>query len=175
MRDGVWLTTPARTWLDCSALIPLPHLVAMGDSALRGNQASRAELDRLIRWAWGRRGVVSARRAVELLDPASESPGESLARIALVMGGVPAPVCNASVYDDGEWIARVDMLWPDERVVVEYDGIVHLPESQRRHDAVRRNLLQQAGHLVIVFTARDLAHPTDMCALVSSALRTRRL
>jgi very-short-patch-repair endonuclease len=65
------------------------------------------------------------------------------------------------------------MLWEEEMVVVEYDGIVHLTEERRRSDAVRRNLLQDAGYLVIVFTARDLKHPEAMCATVMSALRRR--
>ncbi len=73
----------------------------------------------------------------------------------------------------GGWIARVDLLWEEQKVVVEYDGIVHLSEDQRRKDAARRNLLQDAGYFVIVFTARDLTHPEAMCATVMSALRLR--
>jgi very-short-patch-repair endonuclease len=65
------------------------------------------------------------------------------------------------------------MLWEAERVIVEYDGIVHLTEEQRRRDAARRNVLQQAGYYLIVFTARDLRHPEAMINLVQSALRER--
>ncbi len=75
------------------------------------------------------------------------------------------------VFDAGTWLARVDLLWQPERVVVEYDGRVHLPEEQRRKDALRRNLLQEAGYDLLVFTAADLRHPERMCALVRSALR----
>ena len=103
----------------------------------------------------------------------AESPGESLARTVLVTGGVPRPRCNADVSWLGGWIARVDLLWEEEKVIVEYDGIVHLTEDQRRKDAVRRNLLQDAGYVVIVFTARDLKHPEAMCATVMAALRRR--
>lgn len=170
---GQRITTPGRTWLDCAARLPLGYVVAMGDWVLRRDLATVGELEGLCRWAARRRGVVRAREAVVLLDPRAESPGESLARTALVTGGVPRPRCNADVFRRGGWLARVDMLWEEEMVVVEYDGIVHLAEERRRSDAVRRNLLQDAGYLVIVFTARDLKHPEAMCATVMSALRRR--
>lgn len=153
--------------------MPLGHLVAMGDSALRRRLTSKGELRDLCEWAAGRRGVVTARRGLALLDPGAESPGESLARVVLVTGGVPPPVCNADVCSQGGWLARVDLLWEKQRVVVEYDGAVHLEEGQRRRDAVRRNLLQAAGFYVIVFTARDLKHPEAMCAMVMAALSDR--
>jgi very-short-patch-repair endonuclease len=89
------------------------------------------------------------------------------------MEGVPRPSCNVDIVVDGEWLARADLAWPAQHVIVEYDGIVHLDERQRRHDAARRNLLQDAGWLVIVFTARDLNRPEAMAALVRSALRAR--
>jgi Protein of unknown function (DUF559) len=147
--------------------------VAMGDAILRKKLASLDDLRRMCHWGYRRRGVASARRALPLIDPSAESPGESLARYILVTGRVPRPLCNADIVWQGGWLARVDMLWAAERVIVEYDGIVHLTEQQRRRDAARRNLLQQAGYYVIVFTARDLRHPEAMINLVQSALRER--
>ncbi len=167
---GHRITTPARTWLDCAAALPLGHLVAMGDTVLRRNLASAEELELVCHWAFRRRGVAVARKARAMLDPGAESPGESRARVVLLVGGVPAPECNADVIHLGEWLARADMLWRRQRVIVEYDGAVHLAEEQRRRDAVRRNLLQSAGWFVIVFTARDLRHPEQMCRLVKDAL-----
>jgi hypothetical protein len=169
--DGIRVTSPARTWLDCAERIPTDHLVAMGDAALHRTLTTPTELKDVVVWARRRRGVVSARRALQLLDGASESPGESLTRFHLLECGVPRPVCNFNVIVDGEWCARVDLAWPGERVAVEYDGIVHLSETARRRDAARRNLLQDVGWTVIVFTAADLKYPWAMAALVRSALR----
>ncbi len=87
------------------------------------------------------------------------------------MRGLPKPECNVDVLDDGGWLARPDMVWRRQRVVAEYDGIVHLPEEQRRKDALRRNLLQDAGWVIIVFTAADLKDPDRMANFVRSALR----
>ena len=115
----------------------------------------------------------NARRALRVLDPRSESPGESRARALLVLNGVPRPECNRDIIVRGEWLARVDMCWPEARLIVEYDGLVHLSESRRRRDAQRRNLLQDAGWLVIVLTAADLGKPWLMAALVKQTLTAR--
>ena len=173
-RGGLRVTSPARTWLDCAELLRVEHVVAMGDVVLRRGLGSRDELFTMIRWGRGRRGVVTARRAFPMLDPRAESPPESVVRCHLLLGGIPRPVCNMDVIVDGEWLARVDLAWPDERVIVEYDGAVHGSERARRADAARRNLLQDAGWLVIVLTARDLSRPDDAVALVRSALRARK-
>ncbi|MDO8308345.1 MAG: DUF559 domain-containing protein [Actinomycetota bacterium] len=169
--NGMTVTTPARTWLDCAQFLPAEHVVAMGDQVLRRQLATAQDLDSLIRWARGRRGVRTARAALPMLDGRAESPGESLTRCALRLGGIPRPECNIDIISDGEWLARADLAWPDFRVIVEYDGAVHLSEGQRRHDARRRNLLQEAGWTVIVFTAADLKDPAEMAALVWSAIR----
>ncbi len=167
------MTTPARTWLDCAADMPVEHLVAMGDVVLRRRLATVHDLEEIVHWAYRRRGVLAARRALPWLDQRSESPGESLARAHLVLNRVPRPLCNLDVYDHGRWLARVDMAWPDYRLIVEYDGAVHLQEQQRRRDAQRRNLLQEAGWMVITFTAEDLKRPWLMATQVKRALATR--
>lgn len=169
--DGLRVTTPERTWLDCSASLSLADLVAMGDTILRRGLATEQSLARMCHWGFRRRGLATARRALTLLDADSESPGESWTRVALVTGGIRRPRCNVDVVVAGTWLARVDLLWEPERVVVEYDGHVHLPEGRRRKDALRRNLLQEGRYDVLVFTAADLRHPERMCALVRSALR----
>jgi hypothetical protein len=167
------VTTPARTWLDCAQYLPIEHLIALGDAVLRRRLATPAELQSMVTWGRGRRGVAIARLSLPHLDPRSESPGESLARAHLVLTGVPRPECNADIIENGEWLARADMRWRRAKVIVEYDGAVHLSEERRRADAARRNLLQAAGWLVIVFTANDLRRPWLMANLVKQALRER--
>lgn len=170
---SVLATIPSRTWLDCASLLPLTYLVAMGDHVLHAALATRADMQAIVSWGRGRRGVVAARRALDLLDAAAESPGESITRCLLMLEGIPRPQCNVNIFDEGVWIARVDMAWIRHKLIVEYDGLVHLQEAQRRRDAQRRNLLQRAGWLVITVTADDLRAPRALARLVSSALRSR--
>ncbi len=171
--DGRRVTTPARTWLDCAAEMPVANVVAMGDFGLARSLMASAELRALLRWAYRRRGVAVARRAFPLLDPAAASPGESVTRVQLMAEGVPRPVCNHDVIESGGWLARVDMAWPEFRVAVEYDGLVHLEEGQRRRDAQRRNLLQEHGWIVITATADDHRRPWVLAQQVRDALRSR--
>lgn len=174
MHDGLQVTTPARTWIDCAAFISRPHLVSMGDAILARGLASEDDLHQMVRWGRGRRGIVPARYCLSMLDPAAGSPAESRVRAILVLGGLPRPECNIDVFDRTGWLARPDLVWKDASVIVEYDGRTHEDESQRRKDALRRNLLQQAGWQVIVFTADDLHRPERMVRIVSEALRSRR-
>lgn len=171
--NGVRITTPARTWLDCAAHLPLVDVVALGDHVLRLELAREADLGALIDWAPRRRGIVTARTALPLLDPRSESPRESVVRAHLVQFGLPRPVCNLDVFHDGAWLARVDLAWPQALLAVEYDGMGHLDEGQRRRDAWRRNALQRAGWLVITLTADDLRHPHLMCRRIAETLAGR--
>ena len=170
---SLMVTTPARTWLDCAQYLPVEHLIVLGDAVLRRRLATVADLRAMLTWGRGRRGVAVARLAFPHLDANAESPGESLARAHLVLAGVPRPECNVDIIVNGEWLARADLAWRKVRLIVEYDGAVHLSEEQRRSDAARRNLLQAAGWQVIVFTASDLRRPWLMATLVKQTLRER--
>lgn len=172
--NGVAVTTPVRTWLDCAELMSFADLVAMGDAILHRGLGHEGEFQHLLQWGYRRRGMAKVRKAVPILDGRAESPGESWARVLLLRGGCPPPRCNVDIYADDMWLARVDMVWPDKRVIVEYDGRVHLEERQRRRDAERLNALQSAGWRVIVLTADDLRRPDQTVRLVQAALsRTR--
>lgn len=173
-KDGLRVTTPARTWLDCAAFISYLDVVAMGDAILHRGLASEGELTHLLTWGYRRRGVAKIRRAVPILDGRAESPGESWVRALLLEARLPAPECNVDVFEGGVWLARVDMRWRRQRVIVEYDGAVHRDERQRRRDAERLNALQAAGWLVIVLTADDLRRTRQTVALIRSALSQSR-
>lgn len=173
LHDGLQVTTADRTWIDCAAVISRPHLVAMGDAILARGLATEDDLRQMVRWGRGRRGIVSARHCLSILDPATGSPAESRVRAILILAGLPRPECNIEVFDHTGWLARPDLVWKDALVIVEYDGRTHEDESQRRKDALRRNLLQEAGWQVIVFTADDLHRPERMVRIVSGALRSR--
>lgn len=172
--EGVTVTTPVRTWLDCAPLLRRSDLVAMGDAILHRGLGTPAEFQHLLTWGYRRRGMTGVRAAVPILDGAAESPAESWVRVLLIDAKLPRPICNLDIHFRGRWLARVDMAWPEFRVIVEYDGMGHLDERQRRRDAERLNALQAAGWLVIVLTADDLRRPEHVIALVRSALDSRR-
>lgn len=170
--DGVRLTTPARTWLDCCAFLSLGFSVAMADSALHRGMATRDELAQLIEWGRGRRGVRTARTALEFSDPRAESPRESWVRSSLLTFGIPRPEVNVDIYnEDGGWIARVDMAWPEYRVILEYDGREFHGPAHAEHDHARRRRLADAGWTVIVLRAEDLSDMAACAVRVLGAFR----
>lgn len=165
-------TSPARTFLDRAAELDLPDLVALGDAIVGRGCASLEELTAIVAWAGRRRGVRNARAALPLLDGRSRSPMESRTRAILVVGGCPKPEVNAEIRDrQGDWLAEGDLVWREAKLIVEYDGRVHLTDKQRRVDAQRRNQLIAEGWTVLTFTADEvLRRPWALIALVKAQL-----
>ncbi len=165
-------TTAARTFVDRAAELSLEDLVALGDAMLGRGLTTDHELATLVSWAERRPGVVRARRALGLLEPRSGSAMESRLRLLLVLAGLPRPEAGAVLLDnDGEWLAQVDLAYRRFRLVIEYDGRVHVEDHQRRADLRRRNLLTGAGYVVLYFTADDvLRRPELVIEQVTRAL-----
>lgn len=174
LADGLRVLSPARTWFDLAEVLPPDFLLAAGDDVVRRRIATESQLRGIVTWAHGRRGVTKARRVLPLINSAAESPQESRVRYWFAEFGLPEPEVNVQIIDEGQWIARSDLVFRKYRVIVEYDGAVHLAEVQRRYDAKRRNLLQQAGWAVVVLTADDLRNPHSMVATVRLALDAHR-
>lgn len=172
---GRQVTSPARTFLDLAVVLDVIDLVAVGDAILARGLATRQELAAVVGWAQRRRGVRAARAALELLDPRVRSPQESRLRARILLAGLPVPEVNAIVLDaHGEFLAEGDLVWRRWRILVEYDGAVHLSERQRRRDAVRRNQLLMEGWLQLVYTSDVLArHPERIYDDILAALRSR--
>lgn len=106
--------------------------------------------------------MVRAREAITLIRPRSWSPMETVARLAIVRAGLPEPELNGEVKDAaGTWIATVDMVWREQRVIVEYDGAHHDGPEQRRRDITRRRQLRSEGWTVIEIAADDVLRWTD--------------
>jgi very-short-patch-repair endonuclease len=104
------------------------------------------------------------------MDPRSESPMESRVRVLLVTSGLPRPEAQLEIWDVGEFfVARADLGYPEQRVVVEYDGAWHW--KQRRADDRRRDRMRALGWIVIVVSADDyFKMPWSIVAQVRNAL-----
>jgi hypothetical protein len=166
--DGVPVTSLARTVLDLCRTLPIEQAVAAGDRALTFGLVREVLEDHLAqmgRWP----GIRQARRTVALLDPQSESAGESVSRVRLHQDGLPTPELQQDVYDDeGHFVARVDFYWKEQRTIGEFDGKIKygrllkpgqaiedvLFEEKRREDALR-----DLGWQIVRWLWRDLYRP----------------
>ena len=153
-RQGLRITGPARTWLDLASMgFSIDDLVIAGDRLLRWTEplCFLEELERHVLAHPGARGARAARGALPLLTSRSQSPRESLVRLQLLAAGLPRPQLNYVISAaDGAFVARVDLAFPEYKVLVEYEGEHHLRDPlQWNTDIQRFNLLQSLGWICI--------------------------
>jgi hypothetical protein len=170
--DGLRVTTPARTYVDMAALLHFDELVALGDVVLRLGAATAEDLLAVAQARANYPGRPRAVAAIAWLDPAAASPRESHLRVLLRRAGLPRPEVNGTITDEhGGFLARGDLVFRRQRVIVEYDGEVHASMRQRAKDAARRAVLREHGWIVVEIVGEDMRYPHRVVARVSSALR----
>lgn len=169
--DGLPVTGPDRTFVDCAHRRPIVEVIQLGDLLVRTDQTT---IDRLVAYANTRHlhGVRRARRLLRHVRESAESPRETVVRLMIVWSGLPEPECNVDIVDaDGRFVARGDLVLRRWLIVVEYDGWYHERNGrQRQRDVLRRERLEALGWCVVVITGRDLRHPEAIPSRVHGAL-----
>lgn len=169
--ESIRSTAALRTAWDVATLERPATAVGVLDAMVRSGLVSLDSLRDVHRHPPGGWRSRRARRALELVDPRAESPPESWVRVACALGGLPAPVPQYEVLEDGVWLARVDLAWPEHRLVVEYDGEHHFDGLQIAKDDIRLAALVAAGWRVIRLSAADLRHMDRVVQEIAEALR----
>ncbi len=174
---GVPVTTAARTVVDLARTMPFRSGVVVADSALHGGRTSKLELDAVIAGCEHWPGVGRAREVAKFADRRSESPFESIARVAFRAGGLPPPELQVWVGDDAGQIGRVDFLWRRHGTVGEADGALKYADPGRARRQLRRDaLLREAGFEVVHFTWAELmAAPEQVIGSIRAAFRRAAL
>jgi very-short-patch-repair endonuclease len=168
-------TTPARTWRDLAAVLQPAALLAVTDQLLDRWVVPGDLRDQLSDRPTGR-GSARARAVLPVADPRAESPMESVLRWLLHEAGLPRPVLQHRVRDAaGAVLGRADLAWPEQRVLVEFDGDVHRERDVFVGDLRRQNGLVLAGWTVLRFTSADvLGRPEEVVRAIRAALRAAR-
>jgi hypothetical protein len=167
--DGhIRLTTPLRTAWEVAALETVPNAVALLDGMVRTGHLDLSRLRGIHEAARGRWRASRVEKVLPLVDGRSEGPVESWVRVACIRAGLPAPVPQFVVLDGEEFLGRVDLAWPEQRLIVEYEGAYHFEDLQIRRDDQRYARLVAAGWRVIRLSAADLR---DMDAVVQRIAR----
>jgi hypothetical protein len=169
---GLRVTRLADTWADVAAdpLCSVDEAVVIADVVAR-----RCGVEALM-WAVdarsGMRGLRTLLEALPLARDGSLSPMETRARLLFDRAGLPEPELNVDLYVDGEWVARPDFVWREQRVVVEYDGDHHRTDARQwRNDVYRRQLLEDAGWRFVQLTADDILRSPRNQATVARLAR----
>lgn len=165
--DGVPVTSPARTWLDLAALLPLDDLVAAADHfvcsqsrSFGHNRAALCSLEDLrsqVERNPGIRGRRNARLALELARVGADSVPETKLRLAVGRQGLPEPELRFVVQDSSGWeLAWPDLAFPRYKVAVNYDGGHHLTAEQKESDIRRDESIAAIGWTSVTITARHV-------------------
>jgi hypothetical protein len=170
---GIPVTSPARTALDFGCWYPTMTAVAGIDSLARAVEFNRADVELLAHRYAGRKGIMRARQAIELIDAGAQSPKESWLRVVLIQAGLPRPQTQIPVVDEwGNAIAYLDMGWEAVKVAVEYDGEQHRTDRRQYTWDVRRlESLERLGWIVVRVVAGD--RPAEVVGRVRAALARR--
>jgi very-short-patch-repair endonuclease len=86
-------------------------------------------------------------------------------------GPWPQPVPQFVVVENGRFLGKVDLAWPDAKLVVEYEGPHHFADEQIVRDDERYRRLIAAGWRVIRLSAADLRDLDAVVARIAAALR----
>jgi very-short-patch-repair endonuclease len=157
-REGIRVTTPARTLIDLATLLEPSQLETAVNAAdklgLVDPEQLRREVDR-------RRGTEGVKRLRRVLDRRTFAVTDSeLERRFLRLvrrAHLPAPKTQQPVIG-----FRVDFLWPERRLVVEADGLrYHRTPQQQGKDRARDQALVVAGFTVLRFTHAQVAYDPD--------------
>lgn len=130
VRDGVLVTSVARTVIDLATVVDLRSAVAAADRALAWDRSGRVPplTDRqTLLDTWHRmvpfRGSVRARTVIDFATPLSGSPGESGSRVSIALAGFPEPELQHPFVINGRTVFS-DFFFPREQGVGESDGRV---------------------------------------------------
>lgn len=176
--QGVPCTGLGRTLLDVSAVVNRQLLDQAIDSVLRDGRLRLTDLYRILvsHARRGRDGCAAFRASLEARcdDPVPLSAWSRMVADLLVESGLRQPVMEHRICThDGEFVAQVDLAYPDCRVAIELDSRRwHLNRVSFDKDPERRNRLTIEGWTVLNFTWTHYVHePNKLCATVRTACR----
>lgn len=186
LRGELWIATPELAFCQaasdagfaetvkfgyelCSSFV-LSEMLASPDR--REALTSPKMLRKYLEQSAERPGIKIARRAVQYVHGGAESPMEIAVSMLLTLPrmyggyGLPAADLNREIVVKSrlggqQHTYRGDLVWPRQRIIVEYDSdLHHSRQAELSHDALRRNALQDAGWRVIVMTKNQVYDET---------------
>lgn len=159
------VTTLERTIIDVACSTSLPGAVVTATAGFRAG-ADPSVVAQILDERAGGRGVVQARKVMELCDPDCASPGEVLVRLAAILAGLPEPQVQVPVGIHGG-TAWLDIGWPAIKAGLEFDGAVKFsgllgdPFAARAHQTSRATGIENAGwHVESVVWDETVEFPT---------------
>ena len=158
-----------RTFLDLATVLNPFELVAVGDYLVRRprpNYEGRSRPYCTIACLEDARkrypkidGATNTRWALDNIRVGSDSPQETLCRLLLVEAGLPEPKLNIPILlPGGVVIPDRNLVYPAQKVVVEYQGSSHEEPKRAARDHYHAEILREAGWEVVPIFKDDLPY-----------------
>jgi hypothetical protein len=172
---GIARTRIARTILDIAREHDIEDAVVVGDAALARRMVDGERLVRAAEFCAGWPGIRRAYGTLQLLDPRSESPLESVSRVRLAWAGVPKPEPQVEIVDrTGLWLGRLDFYWDEFGVAGEVDGKVKYrtdPGLAFHLEKRRQELMEDTGLVFVRWGRADLDDMPRLASRLSAGFR----
>jgi hypothetical protein len=162
MVAGVPVTSVAWSLVDHCRTSTLEGGLVSVESALWARRVTSAELLAVHRGCADWPGARMAGRVISFASARSETPGETLARVAFERHGLPDPEQQVELRDGRGFVGRVDFLWRSRRTIGEFDGRVKYEGGSGVIDTLyaeklREDRLRTLGFEVVRFGYADVA------------------
>lgn len=169
--SGLPVTTVSRACVEMACTTSFEAAVVSADAVLRGGRMQPEAVDRLLEVTEFWPGSATARAVLAFADGRSESVGESRLRVLMDTHRLPVPVLQACIQDrSGDVFARVDFYFPEQRTVVEFDGLVKYGErADLIQEKRREDRLRDLGLQVVRVTWSELDKPGMVVARIRRA------
>lgn len=154
---GIRVTSPVRTAFDLARQRDLILRVVGVDAMMNRGGCSLDELNDYIRDHGHWRGIRWAREAMIYAEPLAQSPMETKQRMHLILGGLPRPEAQFTLYDaGGSPFAVLDHAYPEWKVGPEWDGEPH--NDRWKYDNERSEQIRDQGWWHRRFTSISIEH-----------------
>ncbi|MFC8041286.1 endonuclease domain-containing protein [Paenarthrobacter sp. NPDC057355] len=177
--NGLYITSRARTWLDCARKMDIDEITVVADHLLRiprpefenrtAPYCTPGELEEMLDRHWGTPGIRKARLALEQACVGADSAPETRLRLALGRAGLPIPEVNVRTELSPGVVRQPDLGYRLWRVAVEYEGEGHSQREQIVRDIQREEDFARAGWTLIRVSKRHMS--TDATTAVRKIRR----
>ncbi|MDI1461929.1 DUF559 domain-containing protein [Catellatospora sp. KI3] len=175
MADGLLLTSPARTVLDCVRVLPPDDADVLLDRAIQARLITFDEFVGKIGAEVGRHGVRALVGAVRRHALGARSTAERLLVGELRRRRIKGWRTNLPVHDADGLIGALDLGFEEVLLAVEVDGRAwHSAGDRFQHDRTRQNRLVRAGWTVLRFTWHDLRDMERVTTLITEMVHRLR-
>ncbi|WP_420111863.1 DUF559 domain-containing protein [Pseudactinotalea sp.] len=168
------VTDRVTTMLDCLGRLPADEAWGLLAWLVTRDLVTADELDSQTHERKGLYGIVRLRAMIAAVRRGAVSPAEIKLQDFLVAHGFTGWVGDKKIYRGRRIVARADILFVGERVILEYDGRLAHPDPSAPDEIARDELLRDLGYAVVHVTWERILHePWALAEEIRTALESR--